>query len=122
MAGVRTLVVTLSPFLADLVTNVLQPHLRLDVIGVMPRREGLPERLRELQPQLVLLGLESGEKDSCARPLLAVMPSSGLILALEKSGQHAWLYRLRPHRTALVNVSMPSLIGALSARFRFSPS
>ena len=120
MAGVRTVVVTLSPFLADLVTNVLRPHLRLDVIGVMQSRERLAEKLRELQPQLVLLGLESGEKDSCARPLLAVMPSSGLILVLEKNGQHAWLYRLRPHRTALVNVSMPALTGALSARFKVS--
>ena len=122
MAGVRTLVVTLSPLLADLVANVLRPHLRLDVIDVMRSREKLAEKLRELQPQLVLLGLENGEKDSCARPLLSVMPSSGLILVLEKSGQHAWLYRLRPHRTALVNLSMPSLIGALSARFKVSPS
>lgn len=121
MSGVRTLVVTLSPLLADLVANVLRPHLRVDVVGVMRNRERLAEKLRELQPQLVLLGLQSGEKDSCARPLLAVMPSSGLILVLEKSGQHAWLYRLRPHRTALVNVSMPSLIGALSARFKVSP-
>lgn len=121
MAGVRTLVVTLSPLLADLVANVLRPHLQVDVIGVMRSRDRLAEKLRELQPQLMLLGLESGEKDSCARPLLAVMPSSGLILVLEKSGRHAWLYRLRPHRTALVNVSMPSLIGALSARFKVSP-
>ena len=114
MAGVRTLVVTLSPLLADLITSVLQPHLPLDVIGVAPTRERLAETLRELQPELVLLGLENGEKDSCARPLLAVLPSAR-ILVLGKNGQDAWLYEMRPHRRALVHMSPSSLIDALLA-------
>jgi DNA-binding NarL/FixJ family response regulator len=117
VAGVRTLVVTLSPLLADLVASVLRPHLPLDVIGVLHTHEGLAEKLRELRPELILLGLENGEKDSCARPLLAVLPSAR-ILVLTKNGQHAWLYKMRPHRTALVDVSPPSLIGALSALFQ----
>jgi DNA-binding NarL/FixJ family response regulator len=112
--------VTLSPFLADLVASVLQPHLPLEVIGVLQTRESLPEKLRQLEPDLIVLGLESGEADSCARPLLAALPSAQ-ILVLEQNGRHAWLYRMRPHRTALANVSMPSLIRALSPRFRVSP-
>jgi hypothetical protein len=114
VAGVRTLVVTLPPLLADLITSVLEPHLSLDVIGVMPTRERLAERLRELRPELVLLGLNDGEKDSCAQPLLKVLPSAR-ILVLRKNGQDAWLYKMRPHRTVLMNVSLSSLIGALLA-------
>jgi hypothetical protein len=119
VVGVRTIVVTLSPFLADLVASVLRPHFKLEVIGVLRTRESLPEKLGLLKPDLVILGLRSGEADSCARPLLSILPTAQ-ILVLERNGRHAWLHRMEPRRTALANVSMPSLIRVLSPRFKVS--
>jgi len=37
VASVRTLIVTVSPLLADLVKAVLQPHLIVDVVEVLSR-------------------------------------------------------------------------------------
>lgn len=116
VAGVRTLAVTVSPLLRELVTSVLQPHLLLDVIAVLETRERLAECLQELAPDLVLLGLSGGETDASACALLGVLPSAK-ILALAPNGEHAWLYEMREHCTALPDLSPPALIGLLTARF-----
>lgn len=120
MAAVRTLVVTVSPLLTDLVTAVLEPRLTLDVVGVLPTRERLVEQLRELAPDLVLLGLLGAETDACARPLLVALPSAQFVV-LAANGQHAWLYEMRRHRTALTDFSLPDLTSALVARFKATP-
>lgn len=120
MAAIRTLVVTVSPLLADFVTAALQPQLTLNVIGVLPTRELLVERLRDLAPELVLLGLRDAETDASARTLLAVLPSARFVV-LAANGQHAWLYEMRPHRTALTNLSVADLTDTLAGRFKISP-
>ncbi len=71
MAVLRTVVVTLSPFLRELVTNVLSPDIVVDVIELLDTRERLTERLRDLAPDLVLVGLLDAETDTVALPLLA---------------------------------------------------
>ena len=120
VAAIRTLVVTVSPLLTDIVTAVLQQRLTLDVIGVLPTRERLAEQLRELAPDLVLLGLLDTETDASARPLLVALPTARFVV-LAADGQQAWLYEMRPHRTALTNFSLPALTGALAARFKVTP-
>ena len=116
----RTLIVTVSPLLADLVKAVLQPHLLLDVVEVLPTRDRLMERLQGISPDLVLLGLLNGEDDACAIPLLAALLSVR-ILVLAANGAQAWLYETGPHRTALPKLSSSDLIEALKASFNLSP-
>lgn len=120
MAGVRTLIVTVSPLLADLVKAVLRPHLFLDVVEVLSTRDRLMERLQYLSPDLVLLGLLNGEDDTCAVPLLAALVSVR-ILVLAANGAQAWLYETGPHRTALPKLSSSDLIDALKISFDLSP-
>lgn len=120
VAAIRTLVVTVSPLLTDLVTAVLEPRLTLDLIGVLASRERLVEQLHELAPDLVLLGLLGAETDACARPLLAALPSAQFVV-LAANGQNAWLYQMRPHRTALTDLSLPDLTNVLAARFKAAP-
>jgi chemotaxis response regulator CheB len=120
VTAIRTLVVTVSPLLTDLVTAILQRRLTLDVIGVLPTRDRLVEQLREQTPDLVLLGLLNTETDAIARPLLAALPLARFVV-LAANGQHAWLHEMRPHRTALTNFSLPDLTGALAARFKATP-
>jgi chemotaxis response regulator CheB len=117
---IRTLVVTVSPLLADVLTAALQRRLALDVIDFLPTRERLVEQLQELAPDLVLLGLLDSETDASARPLLVALPTARFVV-LAANGQQAWLYEMRPHRTALTNFSLPALTGALAARFKDTP-
>jgi chemotaxis response regulator CheB len=112
--------VTVSPLLADLVKAVLQPHLFLDVVEVLPIRHRLMERLQDVSPDLVLLGLLNGEDDTCAVPLLAALVSVR-ILVIAANGAAAWLYETGPLRTALPNLSSSDLIEALRASFDRSP-
>ena len=114
---VRTVVVTMSPLLADIVLNFLKSGLAIDLIDVLEDREALAQRLADLRPDLVLLGLRETESDACARPVLASVPSAR-VLALAPNGQHAWLHEMRPHRVALPHVSKRGLLRILSSRYR----
>ena len=116
MARLRTLVVTLSPLLRELVTSVLPSQISFDVIEVLQSREGVAERLRDLAPDLVLIGLLEGETDAIALPLLAALPSIR-ILVLARNGEHAWLYRSYGRRAALPNLSVQALREAMQDTF-----
>ncbi len=114
MVAVRTLVVTLSPFLRELVTSVLPPQISVDVVEVLGTREHLADRIREIAPDLVLLGLGEGEADAAALPLLAVRPLAR-ILVLTRNGESAWLYESPGRRVTLSELSVASLKEALRA-------
>lgn len=86
----RTLVVTVSPLLADLVADALKTDAPVDIVEVLSRREYLPARLRELAPELLLLGLADGEGDHVATPLLPLSPTTR-ILTLAPDGRDASL-------------------------------
>lgn len=114
MVAVRTLVVTLSPFLRELVISVLPPQVPVDVVDVLATREHLAETIRDSAPDLVLLGLGEGETDAAALPLLAVRPVAR-ILVLTHNGEFAWLYELPGRRVTLSDLSVSSLKEALRA-------
>lgn len=118
--AVRTLLVTVSPLLAGLIVGVLEPHLRLDIIGSLDSRDGVAEQLRELAPALVIVGLIDSETDACALPMLNVLPAAE-ILVLATNGQHAWVHEMRPHRIALPDLSAATLVRALLRRLTGDP-
>jgi DNA-binding NarL/FixJ family response regulator len=113
---VRTIVVTMSPLLADIVLTFLKSHLAINVVGVLDDREALAQRLADIRPDLVLLGLLEAESDACARPLLASVPSAR-VLVLAPNGQNAWLHEMRPHRLALPSFSRRRLLRMLTSRY-----
>ena len=117
---VRTLAVTISPLLANLMTDVLQPRLALDLVGVLASRAALAETLRTLTPELVIFGLLADETDAVAHPFLAVLPSA-VILVLSDDGKSAWLLQRRRRRLVLYDLSLAVLAEALSARFVADP-
>jgi hypothetical protein len=116
VASVRTVVVTVSPLLASLVIELLQPTMSLQVVGELAIRDDLFGQLRALAPDLVLLGLHGVETDDLVLPLLTAVPSA-LFLVVAPNGQHAWLHELRPHRTELKDFSAAALVEALTTRF-----
>lgn len=121
VAIVSTVVVTVSPLLADLVLDVLRPHLELRVDAVIGRRDRLADHLCALAPDLVVLGLRENETDELAGALLPILPTAEF-LVVAANGRHAWLYGMRPHRAALDELTVSSLVSALTARFRQTPT
>jgi hypothetical protein len=121
VAIVRTVVATVSPLLASLVIELLQPRIPLVVICELPTRDNLLEKLRALAPDLVLLGLHGPETDDVASPLLTALPTT-LFLVVAPNGQHAWLHEFRRHRTELKDLSASALIEAVAERFQAPPS
>jgi chemotaxis response regulator CheB len=117
---VRTLAVTISPLLANLLTDVLKPRLPLDLIGIVQNRATLAEALRASSPDLVVLGLIGTETDAVARPFFAVLPAT-VILVLSANGHCAWLHQRRRRRVVLAGLSVAALGDALVARFGRAP-
>ncbi len=117
----RTVLVTVSPLLASLVIEILRPCLSLEIVADLPAREDPIEQLRALAPELVLLGLTGTETDELALPLLTALPST-LFLVLAPNGQRAWVHQMRPHRTALNELSIAALRETLAKRFPLAPS
>jgi len=121
VAIVRTVVVTVSPLLADLVIDVLRPRLRVEVAAVLPSREGLADRLQALTPDLVVLGIGDMESDELAAPLLEALPTA-MFLVVAANARQAWLHGMRPNRVVLNDFSVAGLVEALTARFPSDPS
>jgi hypothetical protein len=107
-------VVTLSPFLCELVTSVLAPEISVDVVGVLATRERMAATMREIEPDIVLLGLGEGEVET-ADPLLSRTSSLARILALARNGKSAWFYESPHRRVTLSDLSVASLKEALRA-------
>jgi DNA-binding NarL/FixJ family response regulator len=115
----RTVVVTLSPLLRELLTSVLSPEIVVDVIEVLATRERVVERLRELGPDLVLIGLLDSDADAVVSLLLPALPSVR-ILVLASNGEHAWLYE-SGRFLKLSNVSVAALKEALQNPISYLP-
>jgi hypothetical protein len=88
----RTVAVTLSPLLRDLVIEVLSPGFVIDVVEVLSTREGLDDRLSRIAPELVLTGLLDSETAAIAPRLLAGCPTTRLLL-FARNGERAWFYQ-----------------------------
>jgi len=118
--AVRTLVVSLSPFLRELVRSVLEPQISLDAVEVLAAREFVAERIRKITPDLVLLGLKEveteAEADAAALQLLAALPNAR-VLVLAHNGESAWLYGTPGRRVTLSDLSVAPLKDALRAAF-----
>ena len=115
MVSIRLAVVTLPPFIIDIVTTLLTDKAALNIVARLDDRAEVQERLRALHPDLILMGLRNGENDNIARALLACLPST-TIIALSGDGRNAFLHEMRPHRRALRNISPRLLIRTVLAR------
>ncbi len=116
MAGFRTLVVTVSPLLGEMILAVLLPHLPLEIVGILAMRQDMAAMLAQAAPDLLLLGLLENEPETIADSLLAMCPSMK-ILALAANGREAWLFEAGQTPLALPDLSVPALVSALVSRF-----
>jgi chemotaxis response regulator CheB len=113
VAGIRTVVVTISPLLADLIHRLAEGHIRLEIVAVLESRDALLERLQSLAPGLILLGLYPGEDDAFAE-MVADLVNGARVLALEPDASRVSLHETGKVARAFVDPSPSELITALA--------
>jgi hypothetical protein len=111
MPPVRTVMVTLSPLLRDI---IMQLVVSLELVAILETREAVADSLNLLAPELVIIGLLPGEDPA---GLHADWPRADM-LALAHDSRSAWLYAQDGHHEALADLSPESLLAAMRRIFR----
>jgi DNA-binding NarL/FixJ family response regulator len=112
VAAIRTVTLTMSPLLRDLIMGLMAGRRDLDVVEELDTRAGLEERLRALAPDLILIGLDKNEAEEIGVTLVRLLPNAKVI-ALSNDGRHAFVYRMHPQRTELLDVSAQMLVDTI---------
>jgi DNA-binding NarL/FixJ family response regulator len=99
----------MPPMFRDLVTALIAGHRKLDVIAMLETRDAIHQRLQTLAPQLVLIGLGSGEPDDIGPAMLGFVPDAKVI-AFSSDGRHAFVHQMHQPRKVLLDISSQQLI------------
>jgi DNA-binding NarL/FixJ family response regulator len=100
--------------LADIIEQLVSGQIALDIVARFDERALLREKLPEIGPDLVLIGLRSHETDRVGLSLLKLVPTAKVI-AFSSDARRAYLHEMRAHRTAMIDVSARALIEAIRA-------
>jgi DNA-binding NarL/FixJ family response regulator len=103
--------VTIPPLLSEILAEVATKSVQLKVIAQI-ERDALTEQLPVLAPDIVLIGLRSGETDEIGSIVLQLVPGAR-VLVLSNDVHDAYLHEMRAHRTVLRNFSPAHLVAAL---------
>ncbi len=112
LARIRTVTVTLSRLLGEIIEQVLSSRVELEVVARLDDWTALCARLQPLLPDLILVGLSSDDTDALAGSILECVPGAKVI-AFTGDGRHAFLHEMRAHRAALIDVTPEALIAAI---------
>jgi len=110
---IRTVTVTMSPMLRDLVVGLVAGQASLNVVRELATRDGLEEQLQSLSPELILIGLGRNEGDEIRGDSLIRLLPNAKVIAFASDGRSAFVHRMRAQRTALHDVSSQMLIDAI---------
>lgn len=112
MTATRTATVTMPPMFRDLIAGLMTAYRDLDVIEEFGTRDKLEELLAAVAPDLILIGLGKNKSDEIALPLARLHPNAKII-AFSSDGHRAFVYRMRPQRTVLLDVSPQMVIDTI---------
>jgi hypothetical protein len=111
---IRTVVITLPTMISDIVEELFIADAELDIVERCDTRKLIEDKLRAVLPDLVLLGLSSGESWMIAQSVLAVVPDAKLI-AFSSDGASAYVSDRDGSWTALTDFSPGEITGAIRA-------
>jgi len=112
VAAIRTVTLTMSPLLRDLIIKLVAGRVDLDVVEELDTRDGLEERLWGADPDLILIGLRRNEADEIGVSFVRLLPNAKVI-AFSHDGRHAFVYRMHSQRTELLDVSAQTLVDTI---------
>ena len=109
MAPLRTVIVTTPVLLSDLIERAALGPAHLDIIARLGNRRGLPRRLQQLRPDLVVIGLRRTETDIIVTKLLVLLPKAKFIV-FSHDARVVLGYELRVRKIQLSNSSPDQVI------------
>jgi hypothetical protein len=101
----------MSRLLTDIVTEVLSRRVDFELLADLATRDRLAEQLAALGPDIVIVGLFDGEIDEIGALILKTVPAAR-VLVITSDGRNAFMYEMRPHRSALPDFSLESMVAA----------
>jgi DNA-binding NarL/FixJ family response regulator len=110
VARIRAVTVTTPAMLSDLIANLAPMH--LDIVAELGDRRDLLGNLRQLRPDLVVIGLAAMETDAAVRALHEALPNTKF-LALSADGRRVFGYGGTAHLVELADASPQDLIDFL---------
>src|SRR5262249_29467629 len=96
----------------SIIPELIRGYANVELVDNFTTRTDAEDRLPEVAPDLILVGLDEGETDATARKLLDLVPLSKVI-AFSSDFCTAYVHELRAHRTELPDLSPKALIKAV---------
>jgi chemotaxis response regulator CheB len=114
VAGLRAVAVTMSPLLRDVITTLLTYHVAVEVVAVFDTRAESEKWIEDVDPNLILVGLQPGESDEIAATLLTRLPNARIV-AISHDGRRVSIHETRPHCRILADVQPQGMVDAILA-------
>lgn len=114
MKAIRVLLVDMPGMQRDLVERMISGQSDMTVVGALPSRELLPREIDRTAADVVVLGASTPAEIAADEALLFDRPRV-MLMELRSDGRTAHVARLRPERTALLEVSPGQLLEAIRA-------
>jgi DNA-binding NarL/FixJ family response regulator len=111
VTSIRTVTITMSPLLRDLVTELIAAHCNIDLVAEIDSRATIEQELQALAPELVLVGLGEGEGDEIGAELAGSV-SKATVIAFSSDNRHAFVHQKNRPRRVLVDMSPRQLVDA----------
>jgi DNA-binding NarL/FixJ family response regulator len=106
---IRIFVADFPAMLRDILCRLIASTADMEVVGERSEEGDLADGVAESAADVVLLGCEGAEVPRSAVRLLASRPAVK-VFGVAVDGEGAFLYELRPHRTAIGEVSPDVLL------------
>jgi chemotaxis response regulator CheB len=110
--GIRTVIVALSPLLAEIIRRMTETRVPLDVVATLQTRELMLQHLQLLSPALILLGLDRGEDDAVAA-MLAGMLAGVRVLAFASDARRISVHEAGKPQRGFADASAEELMAVI---------
>lgn len=112
MADIRILLVHPGGVLADIVRVVLDGEDGIRVVGQLADHHGVPDALARTGAECIIWGLDESDMPDLWPRLLETSPRT-TVIAVDRDGREAFLWRLELRRTPIGEISPARLVGAI---------
>lgn len=101
MAGIRAVLINLSPMLRDIVRQSVGSERDMEIVGEFPADDG-GEPLRLLAPEVVIVSVDRGDAEDVAARLLETAPRARIVAL---SPDHRTAFCCEMHRKVIFDIS-----------------
>jgi len=111
MRRLRVVLGNMPRLMNDVIAAAIKGNTATELVGRVDDRATALDVARTVRADVVILAEPSASEPSIEGSLLAQAPAA--VVAIGRDGQHAALYALRPHRTAIDSASVDDIVAAI---------